>query len=460
MEMTARERELAFDPIKPLVFKYSLPAIIAMMVNALYNVVDRFWIGQLNDVNAMSGIGLTAPLSNILLALMMLGGLGATSLISIRLGERRNHDAEIVLGNAMTMSIVVGIGATLVALPFLDRILITFGASPATLPYALGYMRVILYGNVFNTISFAMNHTIRGGGFPRRAAASQLLGAGLNVILDPIFIFTFNLGVAGAAWATIISQFASALFVMSFYIRKKSVVELKLANMPLKADVVKQIAAIGISSFAMQIAASLVTVLANRALRFQGGDLAIGAMTVIQSLLIMVMMPIFGINQGLQPILGFNYGARNYERVQQAWRFGALFATSIAIVGFLGMQLFPNQIISAFIKDVELNRIGTEGIRIVMMMLPIIGFQVISTIYFTSIGKARISLLLSMLRQIIVLAPLYLILPPIFGITGVWMAMPIADLTATIITAVLITREMRLLRGLIKQRDRELAREA
>lgn len=428
-----------------------------MLVNALYNVVDRFWIGQLNDVNAMSGIGLTAPLSNILLAFMMLAGLGATAIISIRLGERRKHDAEVVLGNAFTMCIVLGIGTSLVALAFLNRILLSFGASPATLPYARDYMQIILYGNVFNTISFAMNHTIRGGGFPRRSAATQLLGAILNVFLDPLFIFVFHMGVAGAAWATIISQLVSAIYVMSFYWQKKPIVQLKLANMKLDLLVIRQISAIGVSSFAMQLATSLVTVLANRSLRTHGGDIAIGAMTVISSLVILCMMPIFGINQGLQPILGYNYGARNYERVQQTWRFGALLATAIVTIGFIVMQLFPNQIISAFIRDPALNEIGTMGLRISMLMLPIVGFQVISTIYFTSIGKARVSLLLSLLRQVILLAPLYIVLPLLFDIIGIWMAVPIADLVATVITAVMIAREMRLLRGMILIRDQERA---
>ncbi len=456
MELTTRERELAHDPVRQLVLKYSIPAVIGMLVNALYNVVDRFWIGQLNDVNAMSGIGLTAPLSNILLAFMMLPGIGATAILSIRLGERRKHDAEVVLGNAFTMCLTVGIGLALACLGFLDPILRTFGASDATLPYARDYMQIILYGNVFNTISFAMNHTIRGGGFPRRAATTQLVGAILNVFLDPLFIFVFRMGVAGAAWATIISQLVSAVYVMAFYWEKKAVIEFHVGNMRPRPAIFGQIMAIGVSSFAMQIATSFVTVLANRALRTQGGDLAIGAMTVISSMQILVMMPVFGINQGLQPILGYNYGARSYERVQQTWRFGALLATAVVSIGFIGMQLFPNPIISAFIRDPELNRIGTAGLRITMLMMPIVGFQVISTVYFTSIGKARVSLMLSLLRQVIVLAPLYLILPQLFGVTGVWMAVPIADLVATTITAFMILREMRLLRGMILMRNEQI----
>lgn len=455
MELTAREQELAFGSIRPLVLKYSIPAVIGMLVNALYNVVDRFWIGQLNDVNAMSGIGLTAPLSNILLAFMMLGGIGGTAIISIRLGQRRKEEAESVLGTVFAMCLALGIGMSLVALAFLDQTLITFGASDATLPYARDYMRIILYGNVFNTISFAMNHTIRGGGFPHRSASTQLLGAMLNVVLDPLFIFGFGMGVAGAAWATIISQLVSALYVMSFYWQKKGVITFQWKHVRLRPAIMGQISAIGISSFSMQLATSMVTVLANRALRAQGGDLAIGAMTVISSMLILFMMPVYGINQGLQPILGFNYGARNYERVQQTWRFGATLASGVVIIGALATQLFPNQIISAFIRDPQLNAIGTTGLRISMLMLPVVGFQVISTVYFTSIGKARVSLLLSLLRQVIVLAPLYLILPEIFGIIGVWMSVPIADACATLITGYLIFREMRLLRGMILKREQE-----
>ena len=453
MDINERERQLSESPIRPLVMKYSIPAIIGMLVNALYNVVDRYWIGQLNDVNAMSGIGLTAPVMNILLGFTMLVGIGATATISIRLGERRKHDAEVVLGNALTLCLLIGFGLSGLGLAFIRPIMVAFGASPDTLPYSVSYIRIILMGNVFNTISFAMNHTIRGGGYPRRSASTQMLGAGLNVILDPLFIFGFDMGVEGAAIATVIAQFVSMLWVLLFYFRGTGLVKLHRANMILNRATVRQIFSIGVSPFSMQIATSLVIVLANRALKAHGGDMAIGAMTVILSMTIMIMMPIFGINQGLQPILGYNYGAKNYERVKEAWLFGVQFATAIATAGFLLVQLFPQTIIRIFIQNDELVRIGTTGIRLYLLILPLLGFQIISTVYFSSVGKARISLLLSMLRQVILLVPLYLILPEFFGLVGVWYANPIADITSTVITALMIRREMRNLKTLILIRD-------
>lgn len=450
MDISQREQQLSESPIRPLVLKFSIPAIIGMLVNALYNVVDRYWIGQLNDVNAMSGIGLTAPFSNILLGFMMLVGIGATATISIRLGERRKADAEVVLANALTLCLLVGTSLSLIGLVFVRPIMVAFGASPATLPFAEDYIRIILMGNVFNTISFAMNHTIRGGGFPRRSAATQMLGAGLNVILDPLFIFGFGMGVKGAAIATIISQFVSMVWVLSFYYRGTGLIKLHRSNMRLQASTVRQIFSIGVSPFSMQIATSLVIVLANRALKAHGGDMAIGAMTVISSMTILIMMPVFGINQGLQPILGYNYGARHFERVKAAWLYGVQLATAIVVAGFLMIQVFPQVIIRIFIRNDELIQIGTTGIRLYLMMLPLLGFQVISTVYFSSVGKARVSLFLSMLRQVILLVPLYLILPEIFGLTGIWFANPIADLTSTVVTAWLILREMKDLNGLIR----------
>ena len=448
MDLLQREKELAESAIRPLVLKFSIPAIIGMLVNALYNVVDRYWIGQLGDVNAMSGIGLATPVMNILLGFSLLVGIGATANISIRLGEKRKPEAEAVLGNALTLSILIGSALSIIGLSLARPMMTAFGASPDTLPYATAYIRIILAGNVFNTIGFSMNHTIRGGGFPRRSASAQLIGAGLNVVLDPIFIFGFGLGVRGAAIATIISQFVSMIWIMSFYLSGKGMVRLKKVNLRLKAATVRQIFSIGISSFAMQIATSFVMILANRALRTHGGDMAIGAMTVITSMMILIMMPIFGINQGLQPILGYNYGAKNYDRVREALFFGIRLASLIAIGGFALIQVFPQTIIRLFIQNETLIEIGTTGMRLYSMMLPVLGFQVISTVYFSSVGKARVSLFLSLLRQVILLAPLYLILPTMFGLVGVWFASPITDLISTVVTAILIRRELRILRAL------------
>ncbi len=460
MDIQKREKELAESAIRPLVLKFSIPAIIGMLVNALYNVVDRYWIGQLNDVNAMSGIGLATPVMNILLGFSLLVGVGATANISIRLGEKRKHDAEVILGNALSLALLIGSVLSVTGLLVSKPMMAAFGASPDTLPYATAYIRIILAGNVFNTVGFSMNHTIRGGGFPRRSAAAQMMGAGLNVVLDPLFIFGFGLGVQGAALATVISQIVAMTWIMSFYFGGKGIVHLRKANLRLRVATVRQIFSIGVSSFSMQIATSFVLILANRALRTHGGDMAIGAMTVISSMMILIMMPIFGINQGLQPILGYNYGARNFDRVREALFFGIFLSSGIAITGFVLIQVFPQAIIRLFIQNEALVRIGTSGMRLFTLMMPILGFQVISTVYFASVGKARVSLFLSLLRQVILLAPLYVILPTIFGLTGIWMSNPIADLVSTTITAILIRREMKALKALPRLESPDLAKGA
>lgn len=438
----AREAQLAGEAIPRLVIRYAIPAIVGMVVNATYNVVDRYWIGQLKDVSAMSGIGLTTPLTMIALGFMLLVGIGTTASISIKLGEKHHDEAERILANGFTLALAAGALLTVTGQLFLEPVLRLAGASPATLPYASDYMRIVLWGAVPNTIGFAMNHTIRGAGNPRRSASTQILGAGLNIVLDPIFIFGLDLGVRGAALATVISQIVSAVWVLSYFAGAGSNLKLRPRLMRLKAKAVGQILSIGISPFAMQVAASLVSVFANRALRATGGDVAIGAMAVINSVTILFFMPVLGINQGLQPILGYNYGAGSFSRVREAWRFGVLVASAIVTCGFLAVQLFPQTIIRIFIDDAGLVAVGTRGLRIFLAMLPLLGFQVISTVYFQSVGKPRVAIVASLLRQVIILLPLYLVLPNRLGLTGVWLASPIADFTSFAITGVLILREM------------------
>ncbi len=448
LHLSPRERKLAHDPIRKLVISYSIPAIIGMLVNALYNVVDRFWIGQLHITAALSGIGLTAPMSNILLGFMLMVGVGGAASISIKLGERKHAEAERVLANALTLCILFGSVTTVAGLVWLSPLLQAFGASPSTLPYAEDYLGIILLGNVFNTISFGLNHTIRGAGNPRRSASTQLLGASINIVLDPLFILGFGWGVKGAAWATIISQFISMVWVVSYFLGQGSHLRLRLSRMKLQAKAVMQILSIGISPFAMQVAMSLVAVLANRTLRNYGGDVAIGVMTIITSMVILSTMPIFGLNQGMQPILGYNYGAKNYARVRETWRVGVIGATAIVTAATIPIQLFPQAIIRLFSTDPQILAIGADALRVYLLFLPLIGFQVISTVYFQSIGLAKISMFANLMRQVIFLIPLYLVLPRFLGMKGVWMASPIADFLAVIVTAVLIFREMRRLRRL------------
>ena len=449
--LSPRERQLAYDPIPALVIRYSVPAIIGMLVNALYNVVDRFWIGQLHNTAALSGIGLTLPMFNLVLGFMQLVGVGATATISLKLGAKRHAEAEQVLANALTLCIVIGSTIMAAGLIWLDPILVLIGGSPATVPYARDYLQIILLGNVFNTIGFALNHTIRGAGNPRRSASTQLLGAALNMALDPLFILGFGWGVRGAAWATIISQFISMIWVLSYFVGQGSLLRLRPAQMLLQARAVRQILSIGVAPFTMQISMSLVTILANRMLKAYGGDEGIAVMTIVASMTILFLMPLFGINQGLQPILGYNYGAKNYQRVEAAWRIGVAIATGIVLLGFVLVQAFPQAIIRLFSTDPLILNMGSQALRTYLAILPFLGFQIISTIYFQSIGHARTAMFASLMRQVIFLVPLYLILPRFLGLPGVWMASPIADGLSVVVTAILIAREMGRLRRLGSQ---------
>ncbi|NCC75146.1 MAG: MATE family efflux transporter [Clostridia bacterium] len=449
--LSPRERQLAFDPILALVIRYSVPAIIGMLVNALYNVVDRFWIGQLHNTAALSGIGLTLPMFNFVLGFMQLVGVGATATISLKLGAKRHAEAEQVLANALTLCILIGSVIMAAGLIWLDPILVLLGGSPATVPYARDYLQIILLGNVFNTIGFALNHTIRGAGNPRRSASTQLLGATLNIVLDPLFILGFGWGVRGAAWATIISQFVSMVWVLSYFVGQGSYLRLKPSQMMLQARAVRQIVSIGVAPFTMQISMSLVTILANRMLKFHGGDAGIAVMTIVTSMTILFLMPLFGINQGIQPILGYNYGAKNYQRVESTWRVGVTMATGIVLLGFALVQLFPQAIIRLFSTDPVILDMGSQALRTYLMVLPFLGFQIISTIYFQSIGHARTAMFASLMRQVIFLVPLYLVLPHFLGISGVWLASPIADGLSVVVTAILIARELSRLRQLGSQ---------
>lgn len=455
--MSPRERQLAFDPITALVIRYSVPAIIGMLVNALYNVVDRFWIGQLHNTAALSGIGLTLPMFNLVLGFMQLVGVGATASISLKLGAKRHAEAEQVLANALTLCILIGSAIMVIGLIWLDPILALLGGSPATMPYARDYLQIILLGNVFNTIGFALNHTIRGAGNPRRSASTQLLGASLNMVLDPLFILGFGWGVRGAAWATIISQFVSMVWVLSYFVGQRSHLQLKPEQMMLQGKAVSQILSIGVAPFAMQVSMSLVTVLANRMLKIYGGDEGIAVMTIVASMTILFLMPLFGINQGIQPILGYNYGAKNYQRVEATWRVGVAMATGIVVLGFVLIQLFPQAIIRLFSTDPIILDMGSQALRTYLMVLPFLGFQMISTIYFQSIGHARTAMLASLMRQVIFLVPLYLVLPRLMGLPGVWLASPIADGLSVVVTGILIAREMGRLRQLGRQQALDTA---
>lgn len=442
-----RRKLLGEEPIGKLLVKFSLPAITGMIVNALYNIVDRIFIGKGVGELAIGGLFISSPISLIIMAFGMLIGIGGNTLVSIKLGQDRKEEAEKVTGNSFVLLILISLCISVFGLIFLKPLLNVFGASPSNYQYAYDYMKIILIGAPLQAIGFGMNNFIRGEGSPTIAMKTMLIGAISNTILDPIFIFWFNMGVEGAALATIISQGLSAIWVMRYFFGGKSMLNIKKEYLKLKLEIAKDIVLIGLGPFSMQIAGSMVTVLLNNSLKNYGGDLANSSMAVINSVAMMVMMPVFGINQGSQPIIGFNYGAQKYDRVKETLKYATIAATAITTMGFLLTQLFPAQLYQLFISKegniTEILKIGIPGMRIYLAMFPIVGFQVVSSNYFQATGRPKHAMLLSLSRQVLVLIPALIILPKIYGLTGVWLAGPISDLIASIITAYFVIKSVK-----------------
>ncbi len=438
------QNELGTKPIGELLLKFSVPAIVGMMVNALYNIVDRIYIGRLTPL-AMTGIGLSLPFMTLLMGFGMLIGIGGAARISIRLGEKREDLAEKILGNAVTLLVVIMAVVTVVGLAYKTPLLYFFGASDATIHYAESYITVILMGAILQGLGFGLNNIIRAEGSPQIAMYTMLIGAVTNIVLDPLFIFVFDLGIQGAAIATVISQGVSAVWVLHYFTSGNSKLKFHVRNLKLDADIVLSIITIGISPFSMQVAASIVTIVSNNALKTHGGDIAISAMTVINAVAIFFLMPIFGLNQGSQPIIGYNYGAKNYKRVKKALLLAIGAATAICIVAFILTQFFTTFMIGLFNNDPTLVEVTKRGMRIYLCMMPIIGFQIISANFFQATGQAPKAMFLSLLRQVIVLIPMLLILPNLFGLglDGVWFSGPIADFTASVLTFLFLMHAIR-----------------
>ena len=439
------QQALGTESVGKLLLKYSVPAIIGMLVNALYNVVDRIFIGNIPGVGplAITGVGVTMPIMSITLAFAMLIGIGCTTNISIKLPQGKKEDAQKIIGNGITLSIIISLILSIIGIVFGNQILHLFGASDQTLYYAKSYIYIILAGTVFNTLGFTLNNTIRGDGNPKLAATIMVVGCITNVILDAVLIFVFNLGIQGAAIATVISQIVTALWGLMYYVKGKSNLTFEKSSLKLDKSLVKSIIAIGIAPFSMQIATSLVQVISNNALKMYGGDLAIGAMATISSISMIFLMPIFGLNQGSQPIIGFNYGAKQYDRANKAFKISALISIVILTAGWVLVQLSPETVIGMFNKDPKLMDISVNGIRIYLFMIPIIGISITGSNYIQSVGKAKIATVLSLLRQVILLIPMILILPNFFGLNGVWYASPISDFLSTAITAYILYRELK-----------------
>lgn len=436
---------LGTESIGRLLLKYSVPAIIGMMVNALYNVVDRVFIGNIPGVGplAITGLGVTMPIMSIIIAFGTLIGVGATTNVSLKLGQGDRNKAEQIVGNAVSLSVLIGILIAIFGTIFSNKMLMVFGASQSTIGYAKDYMGIILIGAIFNIMSMMFSNLIRGDGNPKLSAAIMAAGCFMNIVLDAIFIFGFNMGIQGAALATIISQAVSTIWGLTYYLRGKSNVEFKKINLKLDKTIIKTIFAIGMSPFAMQLANSMVQLMFNTSLKVYGGDLAIGAMATISSINMLFVMPAFGFVQGMQPIVGFNYGAKKYDRAKKTLKISLMLATVVFIVGALVIQIAPQLLVGAFNKDQELMNITVNGVRKYAFAMPIVGISIVGSNFIQSIGKAKMSMLLGLLRQVIVLIPMIMILPNFMGLNGIWLAQPTADIVSAIITGIVLFKEIK-----------------
>ncbi|MDQ7825346.1 MAG: MATE family efflux transporter [Candidatus Eremiobacteraeota bacterium] len=433
--MNENPRELEEKSVGTLFWSYSIPAIVATTAISLYNVIDRIFIGQGVGALAISGLALTLPLMNLAIALGTLVGAGAAAIVSIRMGEKRREDAICTLGNALVLNLIIGTLFSVLSLIFLDEILFLFGASTATIPFARDFMEIILWGNVITYIFFGLNSIMRASGYPEKAMISILLTVSFNVVLAPVFIFVCKWGIRGAAAATVLSQAVGMIWVLAHFISRKPYIRFRPEGFRLSASIVSDIFAIGMSPFLLHSGACLVSIIMNLQLGRQGGDMAIGAFGIINSIVGLIVMIVFGFTLGMQPIVGYNYGAGLLDRVVQAFKMTVLWATVISMAGFLVTVLFPVQIARAFTNDPHLINLTSSGMRIFMMAFPIVGFQIVTSNFFQSIGKAKIAIILSLSRQVICLIPFVLIFPIYWRLNGVWAASPASDMVSSLLTA-------------------------
>ncbi len=436
--MNENATHLGREKIEQLLFNYSLPAIIATTAGSLYNIIDRIFIGQGVGPLAISGLAITFPIMNLAIAFGTLVGAGASAIVSIRMGEKRNSDAVRTLGNATVLNLIIGVLFSVVALIFLDPILIWFGASNDTIGYAREFMEVILMGNVVSHLFFGLNNIMRASGYPTKAMISILLTVMVNVILAPIFIFWLNWGIRGAALATVISQIIGLIWVLAHFSNQESTIHFQPAAFKLKGRIVSNIFSIGLSPFFIHICAALVAVIMNWQLEKFGGDLAIGAFGIINSIAGLIVMVIFGFTQGMQPIVGYNYGAKQMPRVNLALKLTIAWTTGISVIGFLLALLIPGILAKAFTQDQTLISLTIPGMRWYMLAFPLVGFQIVTSNFFQSIGKAKIAIFLSLSRQLLFLIPFIIYLPTLYKLTGVWMAQPAADVIATLVTGIIL----------------------
>lgn len=437
---------LGSNKISKLLVQYSVPAIIASVATSLYNIIDSIFIGRGVGAMAIAGLAITFPLMNLVIAFCMLIAVGGATISSIFLGQKNIDRATDVVNNVVVLCLIHSVifgGLTLI---FLDEILNFFGATPETIPYAREFMKVILYGTPISYIFIGLNNIMRATGYPAKAMVSALLSVGVNIILAPIFIFKFGWGIKGAAIATVSGQTVACVWVLWHFLSKKSYIHLQRERRWLTPDIIRRIYAIGLSPFLMNICACVVVVFINKALLDYGasaGNLAVGAYGILNRTTMFFIMIVFGVTQGMQPILGYNYGAGQWDRVKSTLRIGIWLGVAITSVGWIATECFPDAISSLFTVDPTLIEIANRGSRIYFFFYPLVGCQIVIQNFFQSVGKPKVSIFLSLTRQLLFLIPFLIILPRYWGIDGVWASMAASDFIAfifAIVTLIIVSR--------------------
>lgn len=447
MEADNKKETLALGtrPVGHLLIQYALPAMVAMTAASLYNIIDRVFIGQVVGPMAISGLAITFPFMNLGAAFGAAVGVGSSTSISVKLGQRDYQTAEQLLGNTVTLNLIIGIAFSVVSLLFLDPILRFFGASDHTLPYARAFMQIILLGNVVSHMYYGMNAVLRAASKPREAMIATILSVGLNIIFDFVFIYWWRWGIRGAALGTVVAQSIALTWQMRFFADKRQLLHLKRGIYRLKGSLVKLILSIGVSPFLMNATACVIVIFMNNQLVRYGGDLSVGAYGVANALAMVFMMFVMGLNQGMQPIAGYNYGSQQFDRLRRVVDISIIAGVCIMTVGWLVAMFLPHAVARLFTSDPQLTRLSVKAVRINMLMFPLVGAQMVITTFFQCIGKVKLSIFLSLSRQLIILLPLLMLLPLFFGIDGVWYSLPSSDFLAAVIAAVtmmLFTRKL------------------
>ena len=419
--------ELGTKPVGQLLWQYALPAIVAMSASSLYNIIDRAMIGQIVGPEAIAGLGITFPFMNLSAAFGAAVGVGSSACISVKLGQKDYQTAGHLLGNTITLNLIIGLSFMLICLLFLDPILLFFGASDVTLPYARSFMTIILLGNVITHMYFGLNAVLRAAGKPKHAMYSVLFTVAMNIVLVILFVWWFRWGIQGAALATVTSQTMAMCWQIKLFSNKNEILHLKRGIFKLKKQLVTNIIAIGISPFLMNVTSCVIVIFMNNQFVHYGGDMAVGAYSIANSVVMMFFMFVMGVCQGMQPIVGYNYGAEKYDRMLRCLFFAIGCATAILLVGWGLSMLFPRQIARIFTTDATLIDLAARGIRLDMLVFFVVGSQATITHFFQSIGKVKVSIFLSLSRQLFLLLPMAYVFPLFWELDGVWYSMPASD---------------------------------